>query len=90
MSKVEGRGPIDPPLPLCLRVTFFTLCLLGLKERFRNFPVFKKKQSKDGLNKKLGPFCPSLVNTFLKIHPNIESSVGKELPFFIYEIRVFL
>ena len=28
MSKVEGRGPIDPPLCLC--VTFFTLCLLGL------------------------------------------------------------
>ena len=30
MSKVEGRGPIDPPPPLCLRVTFFTSCLLGL------------------------------------------------------------
>ena len=29
VSKVEGRGPIGPPL--CLRVTFFTLCLLGLK-----------------------------------------------------------
>ena len=27
LSKVDGRGPIDPPL--CLRLTFFTLCLLG-------------------------------------------------------------
>ena len=27
VSKVEGRGPIDPPPPLCLRVTFFALCL---------------------------------------------------------------
>ena len=33
VSKLEGRGPIDPPpLPLCLRVTLLGLCacLLGL------------------------------------------------------------
>ena len=30
MSKVEGRGPIDPPL--CPLVTFFTLCLLELRK----------------------------------------------------------
>ena len=29
VSKVERRGPIDPP-PICFRVTIFTLCLLGL------------------------------------------------------------
>ena len=35
MSKVEGRGPIGPPPSLCLRVTFFTLCLLGLSFRLK-------------------------------------------------------
>ena len=30
MPKVKERGPIDPPPPLCLRVTFLGLCLLGL------------------------------------------------------------
>ena len=32
VSKVKGRGPIDPPP--CLRVTFFTLCLLGLRAKY--------------------------------------------------------
>ena len=39
MSKVEGRGPIDPPPPLCPRVTFFTLCLLGLISQNCNFSI---------------------------------------------------
>ena len=32
LSKVERRGPIDPPPPLCLRVTFLDSCLLGGSE----------------------------------------------------------
>ena len=30
VSKVEGRGPIDPLTPFYIRVTFLGLCFLGL------------------------------------------------------------
>ena len=40
MSKVEGRGPIDPPPPsLMPSCNFFTLCLLGLKKMLPNQPM---------------------------------------------------
>ena len=57
MSKVEGRGPIDPPPPplclrvtfftLCLRVTFFTVCLLGLSTSKGSVTSFSSYLEKD-------------------------------------------
>ena len=41
VSKVEGRGLIDP---LCLRATVFVLCLLGLSRENMHFKFPDQKE----------------------------------------------
>ena len=41
MSKVEGKGPIDPPPLLCLRATFFRLIPSRVNKHHKSINSFK-------------------------------------------------